>query len=96
MSVRQKYKHMIKTYINANNFDVVKIKGSLSLLRAPFLIGLEVTEYAIKANSFGRRSPEPLGCGLLWSVAAWNPSLPPLHRLVDLVRNKRKSALKSF
>lgn len=86
---------MIKTYINANNFDIVKVKGSLSLLSAPFLIGLKVTEYSIKANSFGQRSPAPPGCGLLWSVDAWNPSLPPHHSLINLVRNKRKSALKS-
>lgn len=96
MSVGWKYKHMIKTYIDANNFDVVKIKGSLGLLGAPFLIELEGTEYSVKANSFGQRSPAPPGCGLLWPVDAWNPSLPPLHSLINLVRNKRKSALKSF
>lgn len=87
---------MIKPYINANNFDVVQIKGSLSLLGAPFLTELEVAEYSIKANSFGQRNPVPPGCGLLWPVDAWNPSLPPLHSLINLVRNKQKSALKSF
>lgn len=87
---------MIKTYINVNNFEVVKIKGSLILLNAPFLIELEVTEYSVKANSFGQRRPVPPGCGLLWPVDAWNPSLPPLHCLINLVRSKRKSALKSF
>lgn len=87
---------MIKTYINVNNFEVDKIKGSLILLNAPFLIELEVTEYSVKANSFEQRSPVPPGCGLLWPVDAWNPSLPPLHHLINLVRSKRKSALKSF
>lgn len=56
---------MIKTYINVNNFEVVKIKGSLVLLNAPFLIELEITEYSLKANSF-----EPSATGLWFTVAS--------------------------